>query len=347
MKTIALFNNKGGVGKTTLAFHLAWMFDTLGIRTVVADLDPQANLTSMFLHEDGVEALWGKVQEPSTIYRAFQPLLDRKGPLETPDLQRISANLSLAPGELAMSETEDALSSQWLESYRGNDGAFRVISALGQLLARAAEAAEAQLVVVDVGPNLGPLNRAALAATDFVAIPLAPDLYSIQALQNLGPTLDHWRNEWSDIVTRNQTLASELNVSQNGMQPIGYIVQQHAMRLDRPVQAYAQWMEKIPSAYRDNISGVLGSDAKAIEQDPNCLATLQHYRSLMPLAQAAHKPMFNLKAADGVMGGHASLARRCFDDFRALATRLAIACGVPLDEALGVPPTPLPPSDDI
>ena len=50
MKAIAFFNNKGGVGKTSLVYHLAWMFSDLGVRIVAADLDPQDNLTSMFLN---------------------------------------------------------------------------------------------------------------------------------------------------------------------------------------------------------------------------------------------------------------------------------------------------------
>ncbi len=54
---IAFFNNKGRVGKTSLVYHLAWMYDDLGLRVVVADLDPQANLTAAFLHEERLEAL--------------------------------------------------------------------------------------------------------------------------------------------------------------------------------------------------------------------------------------------------------------------------------------------------
>ena len=49
MKTIAFFNNKGGVGKTTLVYHLAWMYAELGFSVVAADLDPQANLSAVFL----------------------------------------------------------------------------------------------------------------------------------------------------------------------------------------------------------------------------------------------------------------------------------------------------------
>ncbi len=47
MQVIAFFNNKGGVGKTTLVYHLAWMFAEMKLSVVAADLDPQSNLTSM------------------------------------------------------------------------------------------------------------------------------------------------------------------------------------------------------------------------------------------------------------------------------------------------------------
>jgi len=49
MKTLAFFNNKGDVGKTSLVYHLAWMYSGLGLNVIAADLDPQANLTNIFL----------------------------------------------------------------------------------------------------------------------------------------------------------------------------------------------------------------------------------------------------------------------------------------------------------
>ena len=68
MKTIAFFNNKGGVGKTTLVYHIAWMLAELGQRVLAADLDPQANLSSMFLEEERLEEL--KCKSSSEIGRA-------------------------------------------------------------------------------------------------------------------------------------------------------------------------------------------------------------------------------------------------------------------------------------
>ena len=64
MKTVAFFNNKGGVGKTTLVYHLAWMLSQLGKRVLVVDLDPQANLTSMFLAEEELEHIWS-IDQPT------------------------------------------------------------------------------------------------------------------------------------------------------------------------------------------------------------------------------------------------------------------------------------------
>lgn len=49
---ITFFNNKGGVGKTSLVYHLAWMLADLGHRVVAADLDLQANLTAAFVDEE-------------------------------------------------------------------------------------------------------------------------------------------------------------------------------------------------------------------------------------------------------------------------------------------------------
>ena len=60
---------------------------------------------------------------------------------------------------------------------------------------RSAEVNKADLILVDLGPNLGALNRAGLIASDFVVIPLSPDLYSLQGLRNLGPTLRRWRRD--------------------------------------------------------------------------------------------------------------------------------------------------------
>ena len=113
--------------------------------------------------------------------------------------------------------------------------------------------------------------------------------------------------------------------------PAGYIVMQHAIRAGRPVQAYQKWMRRIPGVYHDVVLDKAGETASSTEDDRECLSTLKHYRSLMPMAQEARKPMFHLKAADGALGGHIHAVRDCYEDFRALATSIAAKCEFGVD----------------
>ena len=327
MKTIAFFNNKGGVGKTSLVYHLAWMYARLGVNVLAADLDPQANLTSMFLNDEELEPLWPENGERRTVYGALRPLLEGTGDVAAPRVVEPEPGLGLVVGDLLLAIAEDELSSQWPACLDRKPRAFRVLSALGRILRQGASQIDAQVILVDVGPNLGAFNRAALVTADSVVVPLAPDLYSLQGLRNLGPTLRRWQEEWKERRERNPV--EGLAVPEGAMRPIGYIVMQHAVRLDRPVKAYRRWMERIPAVYCKAVVGERAPSQTVItDDDPNCLATLKHYRSLMPLAQEARKPMFALKAADGAIGGHAAAVQGCYRDFRELAAAVAERAGI-------------------
>lgn len=326
MQTIAFFNNKGGVGKTSLVYHLAWMYTELGLSVVAADFDPQANLTSMFLDEERLETLWSDGARRQTVFGALQPLLEGTGDIETPYCELVSDQLGMLVGDLALSASEDELNSQWPDCLDRKPRAFRVLSAFWRMTQMAAQARQADVVLIDVGPNLGAINRAALIAADYVVIPLAPDLYSLQGLKNLGPTLRRWRSEWQERRERNPV--AELMIPLGRMQPAGYIVMQHAVRLDRPVRAYERWMARIPEVYQTAIDDRAPARVSERDQDPHCLATLKHYRSLMPMAQEARKPMFFLRPADGAIGGHAQAVQDCYRDFRALARTIGERCGI-------------------
>ncbi len=326
MTTIAFFNNKGGVGKTSLVYHLAWMYDELGLRVLVADLDPQANLTAMFLDEEALEGLWPEGKPRKTLLAPLLPLLEGEGGIADPHVVDIEG-IGLLAGDLDLSRFEDELSQQWPYCLDiGKPRAFRVIGAFHQILARAAQLREADIVLIDVGPNLGAINRSALIAADHVVVPLAPDLFSLRGLQNLGPRLREWRSGWTERLKKRP---AGLDLPQGRMEPLGYVVmQQHAARLDRPVKAYARWMARIPAVYHEAVLGeAVGQTGVSIEDDSHCLAALKHYRSLMPLAQEARKPMFLLKPADGAIGSHAKAVRDCYADFGVLAKKIAERAG--------------------
>lgn len=326
MRTMAFFNNKGGVGKTSLVYHLAWMYASNGVSVLAVDLDPQANLTSMFLDEDRLAELWDD-GEQTTIFDALQPLIARKGDIVDPYVERPHARLGLIPGNLALSRFEDLLSENWTKCLGGEEGAFRVVTAFHRIIVSAAERVSADLVLIDVGPNLGAINRSALIAAEQVVLPLAPDLFSLQGMKNLGPTLRDWRKQWKLRLVQLPGDAG-IDTPKGEMQPAGYVVMQHSVRDSRPVKAYQRWLDRIPGTYREAVLDKVVAKPPALDRDPYRLALLKHYRSLMPLAMDAHKPMFFLKPSDGAIGAHVEAVRECYDDFHNLAKRLADSAGI-------------------
>ncbi|TVQ32906.1 MAG: ParA family protein [Wenzhouxiangella sp.] len=327
MKTIAFFNNKGGVGKTSLVYHLAWMYADLGLNVLTADLDPQANLTTMFLDEDRLESLWPNSDGGETVLAPVRPLLEGEGGIGAPHVENIE-EIGLLVGDLGLSTFEDELSVQWHRCLAGEKRAFRIIGAFHHVIQQAAESKQADLVLIDVGPNLGAINRSALIAADHVVVPLAPDLFSLKGLQNLGPCLRAWRSGWQERLSKTP---EGIEPPVGLMKPAGYVVMQHAVRLDRPVKAYAKWMARIPEVYRQAVLKEASQTGISVHNDPHCLAMLKHYRSLMPMAQEARKPMFYLKPADGAIGAHVQAVQDCYRDFRQLARQIAKSCSIAVD----------------
>lgn len=327
MKSFVLFNNKGGVGKTTLTFNLAHMAAENEIPTVLLDYDPQCNLTSVILDEDDLVDLWEKDTTAGRSVASCIDLVRRgKGDIHSPNLRQVVENLWLLPGDLALSQFEQPLAMAWGQVHSmANEQALHVATALVRLAETAAKRVNAELVFIDVGPSLGALNRAVLLAADAVIIPLAPDLFSLQGLKNVGPMLRTWQHDWRRVLERE---SSEL--PHHEAAAIGYIVQQHLARSDRPVAAYDRWAAQIPSTFSEYVLEKKPSSKKklVVEKDPHCIGLLKHFASLVPLAQAARKPIFSLKRADGVAGGQIQAVARARKEISALLDKILVKVGL-------------------
>ena len=328
MKTIAFFNNKGGVGKTTLVYHIAWMMAEQGHRVLAADLDPQANLSSMFLEEERLEELWPEESDHKSILSCISPILEGTGDIATAHTERILDNLHLVPGDLGLSQFEDKLSDSWPRCLDQDPAAFRAITAFYRIVYATAENVDAEIVLIDVGPNLGAINRSALIAADHVIMPLASDLYSLQGLKNLGPTLKQWRRGWEQRLDQKPP-SLNIPLPSGSMEPAGYIIMQHVERKSRPVKSYRKWVKRIPGTYREYILGHAESGVPDVDDDPDCIGLIRHYQSLMPMAQEARKPVFLLKPANGAIGSHAQAVQKCYMDFKRLTETILQRTGVP------------------
>jgi len=323
MKSVALFNNKGGVGKTTLAYHLGFMFAELGHRVVFADLDPQANLTAMCVADERIEEIW-KLKPRPTIYGAIEPLRRGGRDVVPPDPESISEKIVLLTGDLELSEIEDDLAQQWPRCLDGDERAFRMTTALHRVVAEVGKRSGADVAVIDSAPSFGALNRVAMLASDHVVVPVAADAVSVRGLDNVGARLKTWREQWRD--RRACAPALEFDLPLGGMQALGYVLARHPAFMGRPIPSFQRWIDRMPAAYRHSFD--LPSDgALEVAADPLCLAQLKDYRSLIPMAQEARRPMFLLRPADGAIGGHQGAVREAYDDFRLLAATIIARMG--------------------
>ncbi|MDR1827156.1 MAG: ParA family protein [Methylobacteriaceae bacterium] len=333
---LTFFNNRGGIGKTALVYHLAWMYAGLGKRVVVLDLDPQMTLTTTFLDEEKIAEIWDRGGPGSTVFRCVKPLT-YGGECVEPVLQKVTAGLYLLPGDIGLSGLEEVLSDHWSMSLENNAPyrSMRILGCFRPVMVMAARSVEADIILVDTGPNPGAVNRSVLISTDYLTISLGADFVSLQSLESLGYTLWNWKSAWQNRLENRNVDAGKnddfgFELPRGRMHPIGYTCRQYGFRLERPITAYDKWARRIPADYRKFVLREQPSDDIQLEEDPYCLAMIKRYFSLMWMGQERRKPVFNLTPADGAVGSHALAVQDARTDYRALAETIAEKMGVHL-----------------
>ena len=297
------------------------MLSHLGHKTLAVDLDPQSNLTSMFLPQERLDEIYGEEELPITILEPIQTvvLAEAYKPIH---IEEIADNLGLILGNLSLSSFEDKLSDAWLKCLDGDVYAFKLITIFHRIFKDAAARFEAEYLLIDVGPNLGAINRAVTLSSEFIVVPVASDLFSLQGLKNLGVTLKKWQENWKKRKEYDPKMDS-LDIPNTKSKPIGYIVMQHSAIENKPVKAYVNWANRIPQAYSKNVTQA-NQELQSIKQDQNCIYLLKHFRSLAPMSMESNKPIFFLKPADGAIGAHMYAVQKCYEDFKALAEEIIL-----------------------
>ena len=163
---VAITNQKGGVGKTTTAINLAAGLSMKGLRTLLIDLDPQANSSMSFLDVHGLErSVYDALVEKDV---ALADVIVPTG--KTP-------NLSIAPANIALAKVEAKLVGEI-------DGIYRLKDALAPIVDRY------QYVVIDTPPTLGLITVNALVASTHVLIPIQSSYFALEGTDDLLETID-------------------------------------------------------------------------------------------------------------------------------------------------------------
>lgn len=218
MKSIAFFNNKGGVGKSTLTFHAGCALAEMGHKVLLMDLDPQSNLTLFGLAPSELERVWSDeepfiddyaaasndtkklallLSQPRSIHFLLKPTEDGVSDLtDFAPPRRIGGGLDLIPGRLSLHMYEDKISGRWSDAYRGDPLAIRTISKIRRLCDEYGRSKKYDYVLIDTSPSLGIMNKVIISTADGVVVPCGPDLFSLYGIRNIGRALGRWQSEF-------------------------------------------------------------------------------------------------------------------------------------------------------
>jgi cellulose biosynthesis protein BcsQ len=336
-KSIAFFNNKGGVSKTTTCFNLGWMLAERGHRVVMVDADPQCNLTGMVLElEDGnaLDTFYAENPERN-IKDALEPAFaSRPKPLEPVECIEVEGRdgLFLIPGHVGLAEDEVSLGiaqqlSESVQALKNLPGSF------SHLFKITAEKYQADYVLIDLSPGLGSINQNLVATADFFIVPASPDVFSVMAIDSLSRVIPRWL-AWAER-------AAQLDALENADYPfptprlkfLGTIVQRYRLKSGEPTEAFRTYFEELDNAIDETLipaldaAGVLLAneeyEAAGVEGSVR-LASIPDFNTLIANSQQARKPVFALTQDDVGRRGYVWETQKAnIDAFREIFETLA------------------------
>lgn len=319
MKALAFFNNKGGVGKTTLLCNVAaYLTQEMGKKVCVIDCDPQCNASQYFFQDDVFEKT---LESSDNIEVLFDRLMEGEGHADIIPVTRSQEfDVDVVCGSPGLSMAEDFLAEEWasLNTPRGLSSTLVFNKALEKLSGY-------DYVFFDVSPSLGAINRAVLLSCDYFISPMSIDIFSLKAFENISKWMSNWMNQWDYAVNSPQLSSNSSSVatakSIKGASFIGYVSQQYIAKRDasgerRPVKSFDEIIQKIDTQIEQYFTGNLKPPA------PYEIGKIPNLHSLAPMSQSRRKPIFNLTGKDGIVGAHFAKVKEAREIFSQIANEI-------------------------
>jgi cellulose biosynthesis protein BcsQ len=316
MIALAMFNNKGGVGKTTLTCNIAsYLARKENKRVLVVDCDPQCNATQLIMGESYAADLYfsdsaaGTTTTISDILRPIEDgdstISDNIVPIKSSDNR---FGVDLIPGHPSFSIIEDRLGAAWHDLMGGDIGGIRKTNWNTFLKEKIKN--NYDFVLYDLGPSLGSINRSVLIGCDKFMTPMGTDIFSILGIRNISTWLESWVDRYQNglqLCERNSAgrlghfkISTALPITSGY---VGYTMQQYITKskggVRRPTRAYEEIISNVPNEIENSLSTYLSVGMNNTNLQ---LGDVPHLYSLIPLAQSVSAPLFELKSGDGIVG---------------------------------------------
>ena len=299
-KIVTMYNNKGGVSKTTTLFNLGVFLAQGGHRILFADCDPQCNLTELFFASDPDADDPDKELPGTSIYQALLPRFrGEAGAIDPASIELVQSSLYprafLFRGDIEFSLAETYLGTSWNQAVTDNIHEKNTYVALYNLLHGLGQLRGFDYILCDVGPSTGAITRTVVLACDGLFLPLVPDRFCNQAVRLLGRVIREW-------TTRHELIAQTLgpfNIHSFPGNPIllGAIVQNFKVHsAAKAKQSYVKWQERISADIQSYLLSKEGISASpGLDPTNPYIATIRDVGPLAPTAQMFGRAMFDVQ----------------------------------------------------
>lgn len=299
-KKLLFANNKGGVGKTTLAFNCAMSFAKAGYKTVLVDLDPQCNISRLALGDDYYEkTIFSSTEKDiSDVLRGVvEGGADVDMTVPFLPVAKSEGNLFLMKGSVNLSLYENLLVTAYGQAASGQQLGYFQTSAIDRFLRERGLRDEIDIFVIDTSPSLSLLNQVIFLGADYFAVPMMPDAFSVQGIENLGSMFEKWKQNWK--ITGKALSGDTENkfvLSGEGLF-IGYIVNSYNVYGKQAIKDHRRWIEEIPQRVKMSLSEKHGRNGLVEKSWKSPLAEIQDYGRIPAKCQELGVAIFDLDPA--------------------------------------------------
>jgi len=298
-KKVIFSNNKGGVGKTTLAFNCAVALAEKGYKTVLVDLDPQCNLSRLAMGEEYYLKNLFSSQE-KTISDVLKGVVEGGADVNL-SVQflpvKASSNLFLLKGDINLSIYESLLITAYGQAAAGQQIGYFQTSAIDRFLREKGLSEQVDVFIIDTSPSLGLLNQMILLGADYFIVPVMPDAFSVQGIENLGIIYERWKINWKNSAKALAGNTETKFVLQGDPLFIGYIVNSYNVYGEQPIADHRAWMEKIPDKVKEYLSQRHCRNGLVESSWKNPLQIIQDYGRIPAKCQELGMAIFDLSPA--------------------------------------------------